>query len=436
MIHTRDHKTVNIFDHWQYLGPKRRKLLDESWAGLFREHILNELPVGKIAPYFHKDFGRPTKELYTAIGAIVLQQAHDFSDEETVDELCFNTQWHFALDISDESDGAKYICAKTLWNLRKIITDHELDGVIFDNITGKLADVFGVDTSKQRLDSVHIKSNMRRLGRMGIFVKSIKKFLVNLKRQHRELFDELKPELVEKYLNKKELGCFSFVKPSETEKRLSEVAEDLFELIKRFSDNPDVTGMSSFDLLIRVFEDQCEVSEATDDLPEQVSVRPAKEVGSDSLQNPSDPEATYDGHKGQGYQVQIMETFSEEEDQAEKDKTLNLITHVETEPAHQSDANALLPAIESAIERNLPPKEVLADSLYGSDENIEAAREKGVEVVAPTMGKPGKKDLDLSDFEFSQKGIVTACPASHAPKVSGYRTALYLWSALGARLVS
>jgi hypothetical protein len=28
------------------------------------------------------------------------------------------------------------------------------------------------------------------------------------------------------------------------------------------------------------------------------------QIGSDSLQNPSDPDATYSGHKGQGYQVQ------------------------------------------------------------------------------------------------------------------------------------
>ena len=48
----------------------------------------------------------------------------------------------------------------------------------------------------------------------------------------------------------------------------------------------------------------------------------------DSLQNPSDPDATYSGHKGQGYQVQIMETFSCSEDTAEREQTLNLITHV------------------------------------------------------------------------------------------------------------
>ena len=49
-----------------------------------------------------------------------------------------------------------------------------------------LAQVFEVNIDKQRIDSVHIKSNMRRLGRIGIFSESIHKFLVNLKRSHQE----------------------------------------------------------------------------------------------------------------------------------------------------------------------------------------------------------------------------------------------------------
>jgi hypothetical protein len=52
MIHTRDHQTPYLFDPWDYLGPKRKMLLSESWAGLFREHILPDLPVHKLARFF------------------------------------------------------------------------------------------------------------------------------------------------------------------------------------------------------------------------------------------------------------------------------------------------------------------------------------------------------------------------------------------------
>lgn len=415
MIYTRDHKTGYLFDPWEYLGPKRRKLMDESWAGLFRKEILGELPVNKIVPFFTADFGRPTKELYTVLGALVIQQMQDLSDEDTIPQLAFNLQWHYALDITTESDEAKYMCPKTLWSMRKIVTDNELDNVLFNQITDKLAKVFQVDTSKQRIDSVHIKSNMRRLGRIGIFVKSIHKFMVNLRRQHKKIFETLEKDLVEKYLPKKALSCFSMVKPSESERTLAKVSADLFELVQRFSDQSDITAMHSYQLLLRVLKEHCNVTEASDSKPAEVSVKPSKEVPSNSLQNPSDSDAGYDGHKGQGYQTQMMETYCDEEDKEVKSKTLNLITYIESEPACESDANGLLPAIKSTKDRGLGPDEVLADSLYGSDENCKAAEAMGVKVISPTMGSPREGTISLSDFNLSEKGKIISCPRGHVP---------------------
>jgi len=85
------------------------------------------------------------------------------------------------------------------------------------------------------------------------------------------------------------------------------------------------------------------------------------------------------------------------------------------EPAHQSDAHALIPALEATTERDLAPKEVLADSLYGSDENCEAAKKMGVEVVSPVMGTATEKVLLLSAFEFAESGKVLQCLQGHAP---------------------
>jgi len=314
---------------------------------------------------------------------LILQQTHDFTDEETVSQLAFNIQWHYALNIPEESDSAKYMCPKTLWNMRSIVVDNGLETILFESINSKLATVFKVDTDKQRIDSMHIKSNMRRLGRIGIFTKTIYKFLVNLKRGHQEQFATVTQAIIDKYLSEKALDCFSMVKPSESKKTLASVASDLFDLVKQFKDCPEVASMHSYKLLERVLKEQCNLHVSGDKT--LVEVKKPKEIPSDSLQNPSDPDTTYDGHKGQGYQIQIMETFCK--DKEIKDETLNLITYVDVEPAHESDANALIPAVESVKDRNLVPEEVLGDSLYGSDENCEtASKEFDVEVVAPTMG--------------------------------------------------
>ena len=75
------------------------------------------------------------------------------------------------------------------------------------------------------------------------------------------------------------------------------VAEDLLLLVSRFADEEKVRGRSSYQAMERVLREQCDVAEQT--------VQLKKKTGGEVMQNPSDGDATYDGHKGPGYQVQI-----------------------------------------------------------------------------------------------------------------------------------
>lgn len=406
----KNHKQQHIFDPWAHLGPKRRKELEESWAGLFRQEILPELPVGALRKHYHDWNGRPTKELYSMIGLMILQQMQDLTDEQAVEQFCFNIQWHYALNITNPGDNASYVSLKSLWTMRDKLTTDGIYSEIFESSLQILSKVFDVDLKKQRMDSVHIKSNMRHLGRIGLFVKTIKKFLHNLKRQHRNLFDKLDRDLTNRYLDKKTESIFAMVKPSESANTLDQLAEDTFFLTQRFAAVSMVNDMHSFKLLTRLFKEQCVVEESENDAGDKAVARPNKDVPSDSLQNPSDPDAGYSGHKGKGYQAQIVENYSED------DKQLSLLTHVEVESADKHDVNALLPALENLQQRDMAPQELLADSLYGSDTNCEQGRDRhGTEVIAPVM--PGnQKKTPLAEFAVDEQGRITSCPKGVAPE--------------------
>lgn len=328
----------------------------------------------------------------------------DLTDEEAVHQFAFNIMWHYALNVTDPSDFSSYVSPRTLWSMRDIVGRLGLDQSLFENVSDALRKLFELDPSKQRLDSVHIFSNMAHLGRIRLFVKTIRKFLVNLKRHHAEQYEAL-GDVALRYEEKND-GRFA-VKPSESSRTLQEVGNDCFLLVERFKDQEAVVSMTSYQLLLRLFGEQC-VLQKTDAAP-SVVIKPNKEVPSDSLQNPSDPDAGYCGHKGKGYQMQVMETYSPDKSQP------NLITHVKVEEAHKSDANALIPAIEDAANREFAPKELLADSLYGSDENIAKAGELGVEVVSPAMGAV-PAGISLADFAFSENDEMLACPQGQEPQ--------------------
>lgn len=422
MIRLKNHKQHQIFDQWDHLSPKRRQWLENDWPGLFQKEILTELPVNELSRSFCKHFGSPTKELNTILGAILLQQMKDLTDKETVAQLSFNIQWHFALNIPEESDNIKYVSEKTYWNMRQLATENHLDQLMFDKVTRKLARVFNVNVENQRLDSVHIKSNMRKLSRLGIFGRTIRRFLVNLKRNYRGLFNALSATLRDRYIKQKEQGLFAMVKPSQTSNTLSVVSSDLYDLIEKFKDHPTICHMNSYKRMQRVLSDQCNVDHESGS---RMTLKKPKEIPSDSLQNPSDPDAGYSGHKGQGYQVQIMETYaptpSEDEGEDEKEPSLNLITHVAVEKASDHDKHALLPAIEDADNNGLKPTTVLADSLYGSDDNVTDAEEEDVEIISPVMNGGKARQISLDDFSFDESGRVTQCPGKRQPVMVKYK---------------
>jgi hypothetical protein len=415
MFYTKDHKTPSMFEPFSYLGTKRLKRMKQSWAGLFRDQILAELPVERILSGYHPDQGRPSKELYAMLGAVLLQQMLDLTDEETVDQFAFNLQWHYALDITGESDQAAYLCPKTLWNMRSMVMDKEVAPVLFDVLTDQLKRVFEVDTGKQRLDSMHLVSNMRHLGRVGRMARTIRKFLLNLKRKDSEQFAALEQEVRERYVPRRGEAVFALVKPSQSERTLQTLARDLWDLIERFGSDPAIRAMHSYQLLVRVFCEQCRVQPQEAGGSRQVGIKAPGEVPSDSLQNPSDPDATYDGHKGKGYQVQVMESYTEREPESDRKQGLNLITYVQAQGAHESDSQAVGPALEKSRQQGRAPKQLLADSLYGSDDNDVHTRLEGVQLVAPVKTNKKAPVVGLADFVYDECQRVTACPQGHAP---------------------
>lgn len=410
----RNREQEELWDPFSYLGEKRRLRLEEGWPGVFRSYLLDELPVEELGACFAAGQGRPSKDLSVMLGALILQQMLDLTDVEAASALAFDIQWHFALDITDESDAAKYVAERTLRYYRTRVSDLGLEPVLFQSLTDRLIEAFGVPTNRQRLDSTHICSNMRELRRLELFATVVRGFLKSLKQQHAEYYNSrIDPSLSERYTVTAMKTYFGQVKPQSARPTLESVAADLFTLVEAFAGDKAVEGMPDYQKLKRVLAEQCEVVRDEEAESPRVVVKKPVEVASDCLQNPSDPDATYDAHKGVGYQVQLAETYQPVEEGGEKDKTIpDLITYVEVEPANRSDVHALAPMLEETGERGCAPEELLADTAYGSDENVESANAAGTDVIAPPPGTGAAKGK-LTRAHFELDGNECRCPAGH-----------------------
>ncbi len=390
----------------------KRARLERSWAHQYRSHALPLIDEAPFAKYFDPGNGRPNKPVRLVVSVLVLKEMFNLTDEEALEQLEWNAAWHYALDITPEEAHA---CQKTLHNFRARLLEDDQGVGLFERTTSGLIAAAGLRTGRQRQDSTHIVSNIKLLTRLGLFTATVTQFLKVLRQEHPRLCAQMEEELAGKYLDRE--GYFADARSSEAQRRLQEAALDIYRLVSRFEGHKTVGTMSSFQLLSRLYVDQCVPphSEKVDCI--ELQERPA----SSSLQSPSDPDVTY-GHKGKGYEVQLTET-------CEKDNPFEVVTSVNVNGANESDQQHVKPAIDQA-ERTCgaAPDELYADAGYASGENIVQARECGTELLAPIGQKESERGISLEDFEFDAEGKrVVQCPTgqepvAHQPTIRGKAT--------------
>jgi len=387
------HKIVNpqqirLFDSFDnVLTEKTRECLLDGWQGVFRNVILELMPVGQISEHYSPTQGRPTKEMYSMAGLLLIKEFMNWTKPETLDAYRFNIGIQYALNLEPV---AQDISMRTLERQIALFAEEGLAKTVMEQVTAKLVDVLDIRIDKQRLDSTHIFSDMASFGRTRLMGMAIKRFLTQLKRHDEQRYNALDESLRQRYAPGVNQLFADIKKDSESRRLLrQQVAEDMYSLE-------------------RIFYEQCQVHE------DKVSVR--EKTGGNVMQNPSDPDATYDGHKGPGYQVQIGETCNPENE-------VQLITVAIPQTAVESDTAALPVVIDELAKSKLLPEQMLVDTLYAGDENVQLAQAHGVELVGPTpSGSAESKNVDqlnIDDFDIDETTEeVVCCPAGHAPESS------------------
>ena len=118
---------------------------------------------------------------FTRCWGLMLLQSFDLTDKEAIKQFAFNFEWHYALGIKDKSDKSTYASEKLFEHARHLLTENDLYQSLFDIPTRQLADLCGVDPSRQQLDSCTSSPTCATSSGSVLFVRIIKKFLQYLK---------------------------------------------------------------------------------------------------------------------------------------------------------------------------------------------------------------------------------------------------------------
>ena len=404
---------IRMFDPFDsVLTPKTHKRLLDGWPGVFRHVILELMPVDAVSEHFDPAMGRPTKELYSMAGLILLMEFMDWIKDEALDAYSFHMDVHYALNLEPVTHN---ISKRTLERYINLFEEDNLAKATMEEITTTLVEVLGIKIDKQRLDSTHIFSDMASFGRTRLMGVAIRRFLTQVIRSNKDDYNSLDESLRNRYapgVNQ----LFADTKKDGESRRLlrQQVAEDMHFIIRHFGSNAEHNGKNTYKAVERIFYEQCEVHE------EKVCIK--KKTSGNVMQNPSDADASYDGHKGQGYQAQIAETCNPENE-------VQLITCAIPQTAAEPDGGSVEKVLENLETNDLLPDELLVDTHYTGDENVQLAQQQGVELVGPVpSGSSKSKDdeyerLNVDDFNVDEATEeVICCPAGHEPQSSEHNS--------------
>jgi len=398
-----DPQQSRMFDPFDpVLTDKTRARLLDGWPGVVRHVVLELMPVGTLGEHYSPDTGRPTKELYSMAGLILLMECMDWTKQDALDAYSYHMDVHYALNMEPVTHD---MSIRTLERYILIFEQDKLARSVMNEVTVRLAELLEIKIDKQRLDSTHVFSNMASFGRTRLMGVAIKRFLTQVQRHDPSVYVGLPESLRQRYSPSVHQMFADAGKDKDSRHLLrQQVAEDMHVLIGRFAEMEKHRDRSSYKSMEQIFYEQCEVHE------KKVTLK--GKPGSDVMQNPSDPDATYDGHKGQGYQVQISET-------CHPDNEVQLVTAALAQTAAKSDAEAVEPVLEDLQKSGLLPQEMLVDTSYASDENVQTAKGFDVELVGPVPGSNSQvaaDDLTIDDFNVGEtSGQVVCCPAGHQP---------------------
>ena len=401
MIYKKDPKDTELFSRADYLiSEPAIELLRKGWHGVFRTSVLELLPVESVEKKFSPDMGRPTKELFSMIGLIIIKEFFGWTEEQTILEYMTNLGIQYALNV--EVDKVS-LSKRTLQRYIKMSREESVSQKTMIDITRTFLKNLNICIKEQRLDSTHIFSNMAHFSRRQLLFTIIQRFLVQVKRHNPEKYDKLPNEITSLYV--KNTGwIFAETSPMKTQRNgkiftsAEQLGYDMQRLIERFGKDEEFNNRTTYLDLVRVFEEQFEMNDGKAEF--------RKKTNGKILLNPSDRDAEV-GHKGVGYQAQISETCSPE-------NPVQMIVTAKVEGASSQDQASFSDVVEKLKEEDHLPETLFADKGYGSDKNYVSAQNMGVDLCAPAPGgSHDKKGLD--DCEFDENYLMVKCPAGHRP---------------------
>ena len=396
------HRQQDIFGLETQLSPDLLKRLQGSKEYAFYKEVFCRIPEALFAELYDEDpASRPNAPINVLVGAMILQHQNDWTFEELLDRVAFDLKVRAALGLWSLAEEP--FCRATLFNFQKRLRGHmgrtgqdKFQGV-FDRFSQEDLERFGLKGEVQRCDSTQLGSNIRQYTRIELLVEVV----LRMWRVLTEADQALHAERFAVFVKAKTSGQFLYrLRRSDIDATLEQLGGFYAWMVEALEAGYGSTEV--YRTVARVF------AEHFTRVEEKIAVRAAAEMGSDSLQSPDDPDATYrkkDEEAYHGFVLHATETATPE-------NGLQLIVDVAVAPNNQEDSRILHERLPAMHEKTPDLRELHTDAGYGSEDND--LRQADLKIEAVQTAIRGRVAQAPMRIDRDEAGLLhVRCKAGH-----------------------
>ena len=422
---TNDYQQMTLTDSFLNLSPRTQKIVEKSWAKDFADIVFPAINEERFSVlYSNQKFSRPNTPVNIIVGGLILKESMNLTDDELIDSICCDVRFQYALHTTHLDDQP--VSDRTFSRFREKVYNYSLehDGQnLFEeemkSLTDHYAKYMNLNSNIKRMDSLMIASRCKRMSRLELLYTVTANAVKLIHRLGQE--DLLKKDILH-YLDADDCNQVIYhCKGDDVSDRLKAVIADAVYM-SDIMNNDEYQVFQEYKLLTRVLNEQTDTDEDGNLIPKKNA-----DISTDSVQNPSDPDATYRekaGRQNKGYVGNVVETIGENGD--------SLITDFEVDKNTHSDSAFCQEYLEKRDETS-EPETVIADGAYGGKKNLEKAAAVNTNLI--TTALTGKTtDSFFEGFKFSEDGKeVLQCPSGNKPEKTTYYPKTGMCRALFAR---
>ena len=417
-------------------------LPSDDWCYIYRDKIWPLLDEDKFKHLYAEEGGAPIHSIKVKLSLLIFMSMETLTWRAAEFMFPRRTDW---LHATCSAMGTQAMDHTTLFDFYKRLSEDDSAYKLFVTLTQEFVKECGLSIKKQRTDSFFTHGWLAILSRYGLFKETIRSFLKSLRKHQPALYESAQGTLSCDYL--KDSFDLTEKDKAQTRSKVDTMAQELYRLKVAFENHESVKTYQTFQTLLRIFGQQCEVIEdivvskkttlheaikeseesAEDDkvkvsedskkagkntgdsastqeveadsgqapdasfksvdketVPSKSEVQiRAKPEGEQIISSPHNTDAVYTRKRNQ----KVVGHKSNVTETCDPDNPFQVITDVSLEAATHSDA-AELSKIEERLEDNeLKPQELYADAGYVNGSSILESEAKGILLEGPSAGR-------------------------------------------------